>query len=289
MPSVVKYTKAVVSRTANKAAGLSKKSALVSVPLPKTSTRRSVSTTTTTTTSVTKQQERKQSSPFLRLPNELLLGILSYLPTQTLATVRSVSRRLKSLSELFLIRTFSYRVSDLTIEKESWDRKYTLLMAGKEPHLLHYRGFLNGLGNSEVTEVSWYASPPQELMTVCECLCILKEGTLRTRGGRLPWPTVKKIMSRYDFKMWLANLREGVERIDMAAVRVVEEIIRSDHSITYERLREVSMPGYKLLIVVAACLQYCGVADELKACKRVLTGVDRRLKRANMFLGYLTA
>jgi hypothetical protein len=43
--------------------------------------------------------------------------------------------------------------------------------------------------------------------------------------------------------------------VPIEATLAVENIIRLDPFITYERLREVSLAGYRLLIKVAAALQ----------------------------------
>jgi hypothetical protein len=66
-------------------------------------------------------------------------------------------------------------------------------------------------------------------------------------------------MQRYDFKRWFLALDTSVESIPMPATVFVEHIIRMDPLITYERLRDVSLAGYRLLIKVAAALQVLNV------------------------------
>lgn len=85
--------------------------------------------------------------------------------------------------------------------------------------------------------------------------------------SRISWIDIRRILKRSDFKLWLANLAVNVEFIDIKYVlmnscsivylyfkflsclnrdtKKVEQIIRVDPLITYERLREVSMAAYR--------------------------------------------
>jgi hypothetical protein len=62
-------------------------------------------------------------------------------------------------------------------------------------------------------------------------------------------------MQKSEFKAWFLNLNSAVNDVSIEATQQVENIIRLDPFITYERLREVSLAGYRLLIKVAAVLQ----------------------------------
>jgi hypothetical protein len=100
----------------------------------------------------------------------------------------------------------------------------------------------------EVTEATWYSTPPEELKTVCECLCILKGGLSSISSNFPPlsfsliliffnvlvddplspsveWSSVKKTMARYDFKTWFTNLKHNVDYISHANVKKVESIV----------------------------------------------------------------
>jgi hypothetical protein len=98
------------------------------------------------------------------------------------------------------------------------------------------------------------------------------------------WALLKKSMSKFDFKNWFIHLNTNVDSIDIQDVYRVEHIIRLDPTITYERLRDVSQIGYKLLIVVAACLQYVKIYTELEAKKRELDTFNYKLVKSNKFL-----
>ena len=58
----------------------------------------------------------------------------------------------------------------------------------------------------------------------------------------------------------------------------------ADPNITYERLREVSTAGYKMLIVVAAVLQYAGIAEELRGLKRKCVGFESSVGSTKLFV-----
>ncbi|KAJ1557429.1 hypothetical protein HK405_016048, partial [Cladochytrium tenue] len=162
------------------------------------------------------------------------------------------------------------------------------------PLLRHYAGFLGGSGGgagvttavADAAEAAWYASPPDELKSVCECLCILHLGDGGGSGGGespMAWAAIRKHMARYDFRSWLSNLRTRVSGIAPGAVRRVEAVIVSNAAITYERLRDVSTPGYKLLIVVAACLQHARAAGELRARRGEAEAARGRAERMEAF------
>ncbi|KAJ3280020.1 hypothetical protein HDU76_009317, partial [Blyttiomyces sp. JEL0837] len=320
------------------------------------------STSPTTYLSTLTLSSTKPRRPIPHFPNELLLLIFSYLPTSTLLLLRLTTHKLKNLTEVTLEQRLTTQIESLEQTYEKNDEVYRALEKEKRPHLRHYRGFLRNVSINDVTEATWYASPPEELKTVCECLCILRGGanfggmastptsrknsitsvnsisnglnnvtishdpesprsstttpapsSAATSAGNSPttstaastgsnttitpvdnaslppfepnsWSTIKKTMTRYDFKTWLTNLRVGVDYIPFANVKRVEKIIMMDPDITYERLREVSTAGYKLLILVAACLQYCSIAEDLKGRRRDVVLVEKRCSKLKYFL-----
>jgi hypothetical protein len=88
-----------------------------------------------------------------------------------------------------------------------------------------------------------------------------------TPTARMDWPTIRRTMGKYTFRRWISHLRVAADDIDMDIVARVSTIIAQDESITYEQLRLVSMPGYNLLIVVAAILQYVPLAKRMQHLK----------------------
>ncbi|KAI8830628.1 hypothetical protein BJ741DRAFT_537474 [Chytriomyces cf. hyalinus JEL632] len=224
------------------------------------------------------------------VPNELLLLVCSRLPTNALLTMRGVTRRLGALASLVLRDRMRISVDSIAQMLSTLEQQHSLVEEEKRPHLRHYKQFVRNISMNDITEAIWYATPPEELKTVCECLCILKAAMqlLYTEDASVgvpqTWASIKKNMSRYEFKNWVLNLRSNVDKIPYAAVKRVEYMIMHDQSITYERLREVSRPGYSLLIVVAACLQYGNISEEVKSKSREVMACEEQLRKGRLFL-----
>ncbi|KAJ3193706.1 Dynein heavy chain 10, axonemal [Irineochytrium annulatum] len=240
--------------------------------------------------------------------------------TSDLLAVRLGSKKMKALSDLTLSARLDLLILNLADRHDLAEDQYRDAEKEKRPHLRHYRNFLRNITTNEITEATWYATPPEELKTVCECLCILKGSPLTIKKQTsaptlavsspsflsvdtdvttgisadasfdaqteepMSWATIKKVMTRYDFKTWLTNLRVGVDYVPFQHVKRVEKIIMMDPNVTYERLREVSMAGYKLLIIVAACLQYCSISEDLRLKRKDMVMLDKQLGRYKVFV-----
>ncbi|KAJ3167214.1 hypothetical protein HDU87_001725 [Geranomyces variabilis] len=105
----------------------------------------------------------------------------------------------------------------------------------------------------------------------------------------LPWSQIKKHMGRYEFKTWLLNLQSNVDHIPHSSIRVVEHIIMIAPDINYDHVRDVSLAGYRLLILVAACLQYANINHDLKAKAAAATKVQRTMENYKRFVAETTA
>ncbi|KAJ3011001.1 UNVERIFIED_CONTAM: hypothetical protein HDU68_001871 [Siphonaria sp. JEL0065] len=284
----------------------------------------------------TKSSRPTPPSSATNLPNELLVLVCLTTPTASLLAMRLTCKRMRALADIVLRDRMRATVGELESGVKRLSEELELLEVEKRPHLRHYKQFLRNISMNDITEAIWYASPPEELKTVCECLCILKglpspvaaassssntnkgpsflESSSNTNRDNIStslnslnitsptdtqdvsptstsltqdpqtWASVKKQMTRYDFKNWVSNLRTNVDKIPYAAVKRVEYIIMHDQNITYERLREVSRPGYSLLIVVAACLQYGNISEDVKVKVREVGGVEEKLRVGRLFL-----
>ena len=222
-----------------------------------------------------------QSATFTTLPNELLLDIFSYLSESSLNQVRLINKRCTPLSSSILIQRYTCILNSIDVDLDRAEKDYTLLQASSDPQLSHYRQFVTNLSTNDIKECIWYATPSKELSTVCECLVRLNGAE---SDGPMLWPQIRKHLSRFDFKQWYINLKDQVDSIRYVDMKKVERIIMLDHDITYERLRGVSMAGYRLLIAIAACIQYCTISHTLKKTKRAVQELSRQKKAACMFL-----
>jgi hypothetical protein len=242
------------------------------------------------------KKSTKKPTPMPRVPNEIYMLILKNSNVKELASLRLVSHLIKDLAEILLSSRLAIIIKDQTNTFDEASTTYTKMHAQLNPQLLHYKTFLQNLSANEIMECTWYSSPPAELATVCACLCILKQGDKPSSRAALAdprvekhswsWSDCKKTMGRYDFKNWFMSLNESVRNVSFENIRKVERIIQQDQSITYERLREVSTAGYKLLIVVAAVLQYVSVAKDLNE-KRVHVTAKMALNNSTTFLKYV--
>jgi hypothetical protein len=103
-------------------------------------------------------------------------------------------------------------------------------------------------------------------------------------GQSISWNSVKKMSAR-SIKEWFI----GLSTIDYFGVMQVEAIIQRDQDITYERLLEVSNPSYRLLIVVAAMLQYANLSEGIKIEQRSMNALKKSLLRSEVFVGFLAS
>lgn len=236
--------------------------------------------------------KERTPSPLYNLPNELVYEVLNKVASSDLLSIRLTSSYLCRLANLILSsrkakETQKLKLDYLVTKSAKNDLEQTL-----SPHLTHYRQFLSNLNTTEIAEAAWYKIAPSELHTVCTTLVILYNSGIDEEvphGQSLSWSTVKKSMSTRTFKDWFRALSTGVNQINYRGVKQVEAIIQRDQDITYERLREVSNPGYRLLIVVAAVLQYSNLNESILVEVRTLKGLEGRLRRNEVFMGYLAA
>ncbi|KAI9101255.1 hypothetical protein DFS34DRAFT_562169, partial [Phlyctochytrium arcticum] len=234
-------------------------------------------------------------------PTEIVLILMEHMTTRELCKTRYVSKSFAAMVSVILTPRVLSRIGNLTVDMVHANTAYTALERSKLPDLHSSRQFLRDIPLTEVKEATWYATPPAEMQTICECLCILfgQAGSTQNRRSSnkasshlddmpevdapLPWSTIKKIMSRYDFKTWLMNLRTGVDFIPAAQIKKVERILMVDPQITYERVREVSMAGYRLLILVAACWQCGTIMEDLRVMRKAVQTLETKVVNAQQF------
>jgi hypothetical protein len=227
--------------------------------------------------------------PVVYLPLELWLAIFQLCPADVLLNGRLVCKKWKSISNVVLSERLRSPIVDLSLKARQARLEYKALQVEREPQLEHYREFLTVPGGAEhLSEVLWYSNVPLEVQTVCECLVRLRGGVTLPGTERMQWADIKKSMKRSDFKLWLHCLSSNVEFISISDTRKVEQIIRVDPTITYERLRDVSMAGYRLLILVAASLQFSSISDEIGGLRLKSVILETTLKYTCQFMDSIT-
>lgn len=213
-----------------------------------------------------KPQLPKKTS--VTIPNELWFLILDQCANHTLLKVRLICSKFKTISNELLTNRLKAPLVELFEALRESQLELADVEREKLPQLEHYKGFLNVPSIHEnLSEVIWYAAAPPEVQSVCECLVRLYLGSNQPPVDKMEWNDIRRVMKKSEFKLWVHCLSTNVEFIKISATRQVENIIRVDPMITYERLREVSMAGYRLLIIVAASLQYSSISDEISSKK----------------------
>jgi hypothetical protein len=197
-----------------------------------------------------------------KLPNEIWMLILRVTDSASMLQLRMANQAFHNMVNHVLLKRTSMPLLSLQSQSMLLNAQYQDLLLLKTPHLDHFIEFLTNGTSGEISEVTWFVSPPDELETVCECLVRLMDPTL-IHVTSLTWFEIKRIMAKREFKSWFIDLAVTVKNIQIDCIKSVENIIRLDPFITYERLRDVSMAGYRLLIKVAACLQYGNIQNEL--------------------------
>lgn len=226
---------------------------------------------------------------YISLPMELYYEILKYCTTKSLLQFRLVSKSTMAIANSLLCKSLLVPFIDLSIKTRTLEIEYNSAQDTQRPLLEHYRGFLNPPTlNDDLTEVVWYTNVREELKVVLECLCRLKGGVMLPDNERMHWPEIKNMLKKSDFRLWISSLLTNVEFIKILDTKKVEQIIRVDPLITYERLREVSTAGYRLLIVVAACLQFSSISYELTGKQEKFETSIFLQKRMAQFLDSIT-
>lgn len=218
------------------------------------------------------------------LPMEIWALILK--KSDCLKKTRLLNKKFNNLSNDILMTIYAPLVDELSVNYSNSLASYNQLKSIKMPQLDHFKQFLLSPNTMEnLNEIIWYTNAQVEVQSVCECLVRLFGAFPELDStSRISWIDMRRILKRSDFKLWLANLAVNVEFIDIKDTKKVEQIIRVDPLITYERLREVSMAAYRLLILVAASLQHSTISHELDQANLDCKKVQKRLQNASQFL-----
>ncbi|KAI9190360.1 hypothetical protein H9P43_001794 [Blastocladiella emersonii ATCC 22665] len=253
-----------------------------------------------------------QSAPLLTLPMELHIHILSFIApesvvgkatwnadspksppaTTDLLVARLTCRALAAAANAVLRPILDRDLPVITLaEERALVYREGVEADAREP-LAHNRRFLRTLSTAHLSELASMKRPPREVVQVAACLAALM-GTGKSSSGSVArlrhdassvsydgtsWTATRRALARPEARAWLAALHTrlppavvnpvGVEAARAALVAM---------GISYERMQEVSMAGYRALIVVAACIQYCEHAGRVEAAKKAHGMLERRV------------
>ncbi|KAL0279460.1 UNVERIFIED_CONTAM: hypothetical protein PYX00_001008 [Menopon gallinae] len=123
------------------------------------------------------------------------------------------------------------------------------------PALEIAKAALSDLDKSDITEIRSFATPPQAVQIVCECVLIL----LGVR--EISWKSAKGVMADPNFLLRLKEMNcDGISVNQQKACKTHAKGLPPD-------LKAVSKAGHGLMMFVEAVLGYCAVYKEVKPKK----------------------
>ncbi|KAJ3353251.1 hypothetical protein GGF32_003154 [Allomyces javanicus] len=228
----------------------------------------------------------------------------------TLLALRRTSRSCRTAADAHLAPLVTRAIATLTAaESLARDESLAAHLAAR-PTLQHNRRFMRYLTRAHLVELAALQAPPPDLQRVVEALIRIRgvdladKRALPMRGvvvvhseptrnavpwrnyapGTAPWSLVRRELTRPVVRGWVASLAAHVvdathrppwDRKGVAAAREILETLDT----TYERMRQVSQPGFHALVVVAACIQYAEAMDAVaQAAERVELMTARRMR-----------
>lgn len=143
-------------------------------------------------------------------------------------------------------------------------------LAQAMPALEMARLALSDLDKADITEIRSFATPPEAVQIVCECVVII-------RGIKeVSWKSAKGMMSDPYFLKSLQEL--NCDAITQAQVRAVKNHLKKSNKL--DDMASISKAGYGLLKFVQAVLGYCAVYREVKPKKDRVEALQREYDTA---------
>lgn len=148
------------------------------------------------------------------------------------------------------------------------------VLADALPALEAAKRALESLDKSDITEIRSFATPPEPVQTICECVAIL-------RGLKeINWKTAKGIMADPNF---LKSLQEmNCDEITMGQQKAVKAHMKKSKKLG--EMQKISKAGFGLLTFVTAVLGYCEVYREVKPKKEKVEQLQRDYNTAMKYL-----
>uniref|UniRef100_A0A182NRZ8 AAA+ ATPase domain-containing protein n=1 Tax=Anopheles dirus TaxID=7168 RepID=A0A182NRZ8_9DIPT len=162
----------------------------------------------------------------------------------------------------------------ITVEKAEAEEA----LAAALPALEVARLALSDLDKSDITEIRSFATPPEPVQVVCECVAIIK-------GYKdISWKTAKGMMSEGNFLRSLQELDcDAITQKQVATVRA-----NMKRSQKLDEMQSISKAGFGLLKFVRAVLGYCDVFKEIKPKKDRVAFLESELNGQIRLLVKLT-
>ncbi|XP_052562272.1 dynein axonemal heavy chain 10 isoform X4 [Culex pipiens pallens] len=162
----------------------------------------------------------------------------------------------------------------ITVEKAEAEEA----LAAAMPALEVARLALSDLDKSDITEIRSFATPPEAVQVVCECVAIVKG------FKEISWKTAKGMMSEGNFLRSLQEL--DCDQISQKQVASVRAHMKKSQKL--DDMQSISKAGFGLLKFVRAVLGYCDVYREVKPKKDRVAYLEAELDSQMKLLNKLT-
>jgi len=163
----------------------------------------------------------------------------------------------------------------VVIEREKADADEALQAA--MPALEAAARALEDLDKASITEIKSFAQPPQSVMIVCMCICILKPlGKEDENGG---WAGAKAMLSDMQLLPSLQNYKKD-EMKEKQVKKIKDLLARDKETFEGDKMKSVSKAGYGLLQWVLAMVRYNEVAKGVEPKRKLVAELQNQKEQA---------
>lgn len=172
--------------------------------------------------------------------------------------------------------------SDVTMKKLEIEEQEKVIVVEKAeaqeildaalPALEIARAALSDLDKSDITEIRSFATPPQAVQTVCECVLILMG------VKEISWKSAKGVMADPNFLLRLKEMNcDLITQNQQKTCKAHAKGLPPD-------LKAISKAGHGLMMFVEAVLGYCAVFREVKPKKEKVEQLEIDYEKSQKFL-----
>ncbi|XP_071441594.1 dynein axonemal heavy chain 10 [Hetaerina americana] len=189
-----------------------------------------------------------------------------------LAEISSATAEATSKKEIAVEKSSQMEEQSKVIKKEKAEAEEALAEA--LPALETARMALQELEKADITEIRSFATPPEPVQIVCECVVIIL-------GSKdVSYKTAKGLMSDPNFLRKLMEM--NCDNITQAQVRAVKGHMQKSSKLG--EMKSISKAGYGLLRFVEAVLLYCHVFKDVKPKKEKVAALESEFAAAERYL-----
>lgn len=177
--------------------------------------------------------------------------------------------------------------SDVVMKKQEIEEQEKIIVVEKAeaqeildaalPALETARAALNDLDKSDITEIRSFATPPQAVQTVCECVLILMG------VKEISWKSAKGVMADPGFLLRLKEMNCDI------ITQNQQKMCKAHAKGLPPDLKAISKAGHGLMMFVEAVLGYCAVFKEVKPKKEKVEQLEQEYDKSQKFLKKLMA